>query len=55
MRCFEILSLFSAWLMILMAAEGTSGSGKLARFIYIGKKYIHLEATIALHNRSISY
>ena len=35
MRYFEVLSLFSVLLMILMAAGGTSGSGKLARFIHI--------------------
>ena len=35
MRYFEILSLFSVLLMILMAAGETSGSGKLARFIHI--------------------
>ena len=36
MRYFEMLSLFSVWLMLLMAAEGASG--KLARYTHIDKK-----------------
>ena len=32
-----------------MAAEGTSGSGKLARFIYIGKKPIEAPINIYIY------
>ena len=46
MRYFEILSQFYVSLMILVAVEGTSGSGKLARFNHFSEKLLYMYVDI---------